>query len=132
MPFEYLKMNALRKLCILLLHVLFCYVIFGTGQITDPPPGLIPIEANGKLYNLFYVPERCKNPFILGQEDVGGGVVLKNTEKRVLMEKYGPYKIQGNIEIGPKACLVIMPGVVMYFNPGFGIIVNGTLIARVY
>ena len=124
-------MGTLTKVCSLVIHVLLCYVVIVPGQITDPPPGERPIEAHGKLFNINYVPERCKNPSILGQEDVGGGLVIKDRDRKVLMEKYGPYKIQGNIEIEPKACMVIMPGVVMYFDPGFGIMVNGTLIARV-
>lgn len=124
-------MGTFLKSCVVLLCILCCEVGFSSGQITNPPPGLIPIEAHGKLFNLFYVPSICKDPYILGQEDVGGGVVIRDREKKVLMEKYGPYMVQGNIEIEPKGCLVIMPGTVMYFNPGFGIMVNGTLIARV-
>ena len=64
-------------------------------------------------------------------KDVAGGLLVQNRERKVLMAKYNPYMIRGNIEIEPQGCLVIMPGVKMYFDPGFGIIVNGTLIARV-
>ena len=112
--------------------VLFaCFVGLALSQqiITPPPPQRWPVEANGKLYNLFYVPNKCKDPWVMSNEEFGGGLVLRN--KHVIMEKYGPYNVQGNIEIAPEGCLVIMPGVEMYFNPGHGIIVNGTLIARV-
>ncbi|XP_052783699.1 protein bark beetle-like isoform X2 [Mya arenaria] len=124
-------MCYLMKSCALLLVcVTLWYVTPGEGQITPPPPSKIPFEANGRLYNIFYVPEHCKDPFVMVQEDVKGGVVIRNKERKVLMKKYGPYHIQGNLELEPQACMVIMPGVKMYFDPGFGIIVNGTLIAR--
>lgn len=113
------------------IFILLCCVkvVFSQGFITPPPPGVHPEEANGRLYNLYYVPTVCKDPFILAQSEFGGGgIVIK--DQKVLMEKYGPYHIRGNIEIAPSGCLVIMPGVKMYFGIGFGILVNGTLIAR--
>lgn len=104
--------------------------VVSQGIITPPPPGVNPVEANGRLYNLFYVPRICKDPWVMVQSEFsGGGIVI--TGRKVLMQKYGPYHVQGNIEIAPKGCLVIMPGVEMYFGVGYGIIVNGTLIARV-
>lgn len=121
-----------RKITLVSVYVLLCCIcaVLSTGIITPPPPGVDPVEANGRLYNLFYVPKNCKDPFVLVQEEFGGGgLIIK--DKKVLMEKYGPYTIQGNIEIAPSGCLVIMPGVKMYFGAGYGIIVNGTLIARV-
>ena len=99
-------------------------------RITPPPPGRDPVEANGRLYNLNYVPSQCKDPKIIALPTFGGlGQTIK--EPRVFMPKYGPFLITGNIEVAPSGCLVIMPGTEMFFNPGLGIIVNGTLIARV-
>ena len=119
-------------LCTLLLF--FCVFILlhhpcEAQLITPPPPGRDPVEANGRLYNLFYVPQRCTDPYILAREELRGSIIIK--DRKVLMETYGPYHVQGNIEVAPSGCLVIMPGVKMYFDPGYGIIVNGTLVARV-
>lgn len=116
----------------LFLVVIFCAnVDFAEGQlgkVTDPPPGRHPVEANGKLYNIPYVPGVCKDPYIVAKESFEGGTTIKN--RQVLMQKYGPFHIKGNIEIAPTGCLVIMPGTELYFDPGYGMIVNGTLIAR--
>lgn len=117
----------------LFLAVIFCANIdFAQGQlgkVTDPPPGRHPVEANGRLYNIPYVPGVCKDPYIVAKESFEGGTTIKN--RQVLMQKYGPFHIKGNIEIAPIGCLVIMPGTELYFDPGYGMIVNGTLIARV-
>ena len=115
----------LRTLCLLV-----TVTINVDGQrITPPPPGRIPVEANERLYNVEYLPSVCKDPFITVKAEFDGGTTIKN--KQVLMQKYGPFHIRGNIEIAPTGCLVIMPGTELYFEPGVGMIVNGTLIARV-
>ena len=121
-----------RHLKTLLLFVAISVTVhFANAQqrITPPPPGKIPVEANGKLYNIEYVPGVCKDPYITVKEELEGGMIIKN--KQVLMKKYGPFYMKGNIEIAPTGCLVIMPGTEIYFDPGSGMIVNGTLIARV-
>ncbi|KAH3754675.1 hypothetical protein DPMN_189356 [Dreissena polymorpha] len=122
--------SAARLLCATLCAIVTYSPDQVFGQITPPPEGLVPVEANGLLYNLYYVPTHCKDPFVNVPKDVAGGLLVQNRERKVLMAKYNPYMIRGNIEIEPQGCLVIMPGVKMYFDPGFGIIVNGTLIAR--
>jgi len=124
-------MHLFRQCSLIVVIVTVCYFTPGEAQITDPPPGRIPVEANGKLYNVVYLPLHCKDPYIVSAQEIRGGLLLHDRTRKVLMKKYGPYHIQGNIEIDPSSCLVIMPGVKMYFDPGFGIIVNGTLIARV-
>ena len=105
------------------------YFINGQQMITPPPYGVTPVEANGRLYNIRYVPSECKDPYISAREEFEGGITIKN--RQVLMKKYGPFHMKGNIEIAPTGCLVIMPGTELYFDPGYGMIVNGTLIARV-
>ena len=117
-----------------LLTCLFVVIITHIDDVhgqrqTPPPPGRIPVEANGRLYNVYYLPSVCKDPFITAKAEIQGGTTIRN--KQVLMKKYGPFHIKGNIEIAPTGCLVIMPGVEIYFDPGMGMIVNGTLIARV-
>lgn len=119
-----------ERLIFILVLTCCAYSVCSQRYITPPPPGVNPVEANGKLYNINYVPSVCKDPDLMVKEEFsGGGIIIK--KKKVLMEKYGPYEVQGNIEIAPSGCLVIMPGTKMYFGPGYGIIVNGTLIARV-
>lgn len=48
-----------------------------------------------------------------------------------MMKKDNPHIIKGNIQIAATGCLYIEPGTVLKFAPGQGMIVNGTLIARV-
>lgn len=126
-----MTMGTLKKQSFLVIILIyFVSEVISQKFVTPPVPGIEPIEANGRLYNLHYVPSKCKDPYLLAQSEIGGGgVVIKN--QKVLMEKYGPFHIQGNIEIAPSGCLVIMPGTKLYFGPGYGILVNGTLIARV-
>lgn len=105
---------------------------FCSSQIfTPPPPGEKPVISNGIVYNLRHIPVECQQPKVLEFSDIRYGMVLKPNQKRAIMKIYSPYKIHGNIEIPPSSCLYIEPGVTMYFGPGFGMIVNGTLIARV-
>ena len=115
----------------LLIFVFFLREVYSQQLITPPPYSDTPTEANGRLYNVHYLPDNCLDPWIMVQEEFGGGGIILKSQRRVLLQKYGPYNVQGNIEVDPKSCLVIMPGTEMYFNPGYGIIVNGTLIARV-
>lgn len=105
---------------------------FGSSQIfTPPPPGEKPVISNGIVYNLRHIPVECQEPRVLEVRQINYGMVLPENKKWAIMKIYSPYKIQGNIEIPPNTCLYIEPGVTMYFGPGFGMIVNGTLIARV-
>lgn len=97
------------------------------GIITPPPQvGNKPTVANGIVYYLNHVPDHCKNPYVTKYPS--GGVVQG---KRALMKNDSPHRIYGNIEIPASACLYIEPGTELRFGPGYGIIVNGTLIARV-
>lgn len=103
-----------------------------TSQIfTPPPPGEKPVISNGVVYNLRHIPVECQEPKVLESNDIRYGMVMKPNEKRAIMKIHGPFKVHGNIEIPPTTCVYIEPGVTMYFGPGFGMIVNGTLIARV-
>lgn len=123
--------NCCRKIFVVsfLCTVIGINIGYVRGQwVTPPPPGRIPVEANGRLYNIEYIPGVCKDPYVASKAGFEGGAIIKN--KQVLMQKYGPFHIKGNIEIAPTGCLVIMPGTELYFNPGYGMIVNGTLIAR--
>nr|KAG5700697.1 hypothetical protein BaRGS_029062 [Batillaria attramentaria] len=98
----------------------------GAGDITRPPQiGDKPIVANGIVYYLRTVPDHCIEPYVATFPS--GGLVYG---KRAMMKSDNPHTIYGNIEIPPDACLYIEPGTIMRFGPGFGIIVNGTLIAR--
>jgi len=99
-------------------------------RITPPPPGDLPVIANGIVYNLNHVPDVCKDPRILDPEQIKFGIVIKN-QRRAIMRDKSPYKVLGNIEVDPRACLFIDPGTTFHFGPGYGILVNGTLIARV-
>ena len=121
--------QPLLTLCLLVIITANINDVSGQRGITPPPPGRLPVEANGRLYNIEYVPSVCKDPFITAKAEFQGGTTIRN--KQVLMKKYGPFHIGGNIEIAPSGCLVIMPGTELYFEPGMGMIVNGTLIARV-
>lgn len=97
------------------------------GPITRPPQiGNKPIVANGIVYYLNHIPVHCQEPYVTTFPS--GGIVRG---KRALLERDSPHVIYGNIEIPSNACLWIEPGSVLRFGPGFGIIVNGTLIARV-
>lgn len=96
------------------------------GPITRPPQiGDKPIVANGIVYYLKTVPDHCIEPHVTTYPS--GGLVHG---RRAMMKSDNPHVIYGNIEIPPDACLYIEPGTVMRFGPGFGMIVNGTLIAR--
>ncbi|XP_076442507.1 protein bark beetle-like [Babylonia areolata] len=92
-----------------------------------PPPqtGNKPIVSNGIVYYLNHIPAHCREPLVITYPS--GGIVQG---KRALLERDNPHVIYGNIEIPPDACLWIEPGCVLRFGPGYGIIVNGTLIAR--
>lgn len=97
------------------------------GPFTRPPQvGDKPIVANGIVYYLKHIPLHCQEPYVTTYPF--GGIVHG---KRALLERDNPHIIYGNIEIPSNACLWIEPGSVLRFGPGFGIIVNGTLIARV-
>lgn len=97
------------------------------GLFTRPPQiGDKPIVANGIVYYLGHIPLHCQEPYVT--QYPSGGVVRG---KRALLERDNPHVVYGNIEIPSNSCLWIEPGSVLRFGPGFGIIVNGTLIARV-
>ena len=97
------------------------------GLITRPPQvGDKPIVANGIVYYLNHIPVHCQEPYVARYPS--GGII---DGKRALLERDNPHEIYGNIQIPAGACLWIEPGSVLKFGPGFGIIVNGTLIARV-
>ena len=105
---------------------------FSNSQIfTPPPPGEKPVISNGIVYNLRHVPVECREPRVLEAREIRYGMVLPVNSKRAIMKIYSPYKIHGNLEVPPSTCLYIEPGVTLYFGPGYGMIVNGTLIGRV-
>ena len=109
-------------------------VTFGQDPITPPPKGPKPVVANGIVYNLVYlhmVPEICRRPYVLEKVNFEFGIVIRKDEKKAIMRSGSPYKMRGNIELEPKSCLWIEPGTVFHVSPGYGFIVNGTLIARV-
>ena len=108
-----------------------CVFTFVNGQLhTPPPPGDWPVVVNGIVYNLNWVPEVCKQPRVIGAEEFKFGFVMKNQRKAIMLE-HSPYKILGNIEVDPYSCIYIEPGTELQFGPGIGMIINGTLIARV-
>lgn len=116
----------------LVLRILNIFILTWIGdmvlcQIT-PPPQLHdgPVIANNRVYYLKTFPARCGPPLI---DTFPGGFVVKDS--RALMRNNSPHIIRGNIEIAPTGCLYIEPGSVLKFAPGQGMIVNGTLIARV-
>lgn len=107
--------------------LIFCVSVPVFGQITPPPKiNDSPVIANNRIYYLKTFPEKCGPPLI---DTFPGGVVIKDS--RAMMKKDNPHIIKGNIQIAPSGCLYIEPGAVLKFAPGQGIIVNGTLIARV-
>lgn len=116
--------------------IILCSVSVSVGQdyITPPPVGPKPVVANGIVYNLFHlkmVPEICRRPYVLEKVLFEFGVSIKKGEKKAIMRSGSPYKMKGNIELEPQSCLWIEPGTIFHFSPGYGFIVNGTLIARV-
>lgn len=111
--------------------VVLCFVEMVSGQIETytPPPRTSdnkPIESNGIIYYLDYIPKRCQNPYV--RTFPFGGIVDRPV---ALVKRQSPHRIGKSIEISPKGCLFIEPGCKLEFAPGEGIIVNGTLIARV-
>lgn len=101
-----------------------------SGQVekfTPPPrtPDRKPIESNGIIYYLDYIPKRCQNPYV--RTFPFGGIVDR---PMALLKRDNPHRIRKSIEISPKGCLFIEPGCRLEFAPGEGLIVNGTLIAR--
>lgn len=97
------------------------------AQITPPPKESKPVISDGRIWWLRdIVPDHCKPPII---DRFPGGKVIK--DNRALLRTHNPHIIRGNIEIAKTGCLYIEPGSVLKFGPGYGIIVNGTLIARV-
>ncbi|XP_021367968.1 protein bark beetle-like isoform X3 [Mizuhopecten yessoensis] len=107
-----------------------CFVDVGWGQrITPPPPGNLPVVSDGIVYNLRHVPAICREPRVLDPDEIKFGIVIKGS-KKALMRDQSPYKVYGNIELDSKACLYIEPGTTMHFGAGYGMIINGTLIAR--
>ncbi|KAK3092533.1 hypothetical protein FSP39_004063 [Pinctada imbricata] len=116
--------------CILLLESVIA-VVGQVPVITPPPPGPKPAVHNGIIYNLHYlgmVPYSCNDPRLMTLTDFRFGATIK--DKRGIMQEGGPYKVEGNLELAPGSCLWIEPGTVFQFGPGFGMIINGTLIAR--
>lgn len=110
--------------------VVLCFVEMVSGQIETytPPPRTSdnkPIESNGIIYYLDYIPKRCQNPYV--RTFPFGGIVDRPV---ALVKRQSPHRIGKSIEISPKGCLFIEPGCKLEFAPGEGIIVNGTLIAR--
>ena len=103
-------------------------IAFSQRGIITPPPrlGSKPVIANNIVYYLDHVPDHCRDPFITQYKS--GGIVRG---RKALLKRDNPHIIYGNIEIPHDSCLYIEPGCVLRFGPGFGIIVNGTLIARV-
>ena len=98
------------------------------AQTTKPPRiGNRPVEGNGMYYYLDHIPERCQQPLITTLP--GGGIIRG---KYAFLKKDSPHIINGNIQIAPSGCLYIEPGTVLKFAPGVGMIINGTLIARVW
>lgn len=94
--------------------------------VTAPPQvGDRPIISDGIVWYLRHVPEHCRDPYVI-QYPSGGTV----NGKRALIQRDSPHIINGNIHIPSNSCLYIEPGSLLKFGPGFGIIVNGTLIAR--
>ncbi|XP_033735968.1 LOW QUALITY PROTEIN: protein bark beetle-like [Pecten maximus] len=109
---------------------LMCLVDVGWGQrITPPPPGNLPEVSNGIVYNLHHIPAICREPRVLDPDEIKFGIVIKGS-KKALMKDRSPYKVYGNIELDSKSCLYIEPGTTFHFGSGYGMIINGTLIAR--
>ncbi|XP_067681580.1 protein bark beetle-like [Haliotis asinina] len=119
--------------CVWLLFCLCCFtsvrISQGQGSLfVTPPPDLgRPVVANGIVYFLHYIdiPDHCLEPRV---SKYPAGAVIR--DRRALMRADNPHITYGNLEIAPSGCLYIEPGVEMRFGPGFGIIVNGTLISR--
>ena len=104
-------------------------IVYSQIETFTPPPRTSdnkPIEANGIIYYLDYIPSRCHNPYV--RTFPFGGLVDR---PMALMRRNSPHRIRKSIEISPKGCLFIEPGCRLEFASGEGIIVNGTLIARV-
>lgn len=120
--------------CVWLLFCLCCFtsvrISQGQGNLfVTPPPDLgRPVVANGIVYFLHHIdiPDHCLEPRV---SKYPAGAVIR--DRRALMRVDNPHITYGNLEIAPSGCLYIEPGVEMRFGPGFGIIVNGTLISRV-
>ncbi|KAK6181325.1 hypothetical protein SNE40_009204 [Patella caerulea] len=109
-----------------ILTILCCVTQTFCVFVTPPPmDGDKPVFANGIVYYLNHIPDHCKEPRITTYSS--GGIIR---DKRALVLSDSPHVIYGNIEIAPTGCLYIQPGCELRFGPGFGIIVNGTLIAR--
>lgn len=121
------KGDPMSGFAVVCLSVVFWMANPVSGQIT-PPPQIHdgPVIANNRIYYLKTFPARCGPPII---DKFPGGTVIKDS--RALMKKDNPHIIKGLIQIAPSGCLYIEPGAVLQFAPGQGIIVNGTLIARV-
>ena len=116
-----------------LLAGLVCFLVLipadVQGQFPITPPPRInnrPQIANGRVYFLDHIPKHCRPPII---DTFPNGKLIK--DNRAMMKADGPHIINGNIEIAPSGCLYIEPGSILKFAPGIGMIINGTLIARV-
>lgn len=108
-----------------------CFVDVGWGQRnTPPPPGKIPVVSDGIVYNLHHIPSSCRQPRVLDPEEIKFGIIVKGAKKAIMRDQ-SPYKVYGNIELDPHSCMYIEPGTTLHFGPGYGMIINGTLIARV-
>ena len=116
--------------------VTLCFIVLcgvgtwaqGNRFFTKPPNEGYPRPTiiNGIIHNLYHIPEECQLPRVYNYPT--GGIIV---DKRALIKAENPHKIDGNIQIAPGACLYIEPGTVLQFSPGYGIRVNGTLIAWV-
>lgn len=101
--------------------------ISARGGIT-PPPNIDnrPVISDDRIWFLNHIPEKCRPPLIT--KLTGGGIIRNSL---ALIKRDNPHEIKGNIQIAPSGCLYIEPGAVLKFAPGVGMIINGTLIARV-
>ena len=117
--------------------ILFLFCVFvltvrtSLGQlnsIVTPPPrdGNRPVISDGIVWYLDHIAQHCRKPLVATYP--GGGIIK---DRRALMTINNPHIINGNVEIAPSGCLYIEPGCELRFGPGFGILVNGTLISRV-
>ena len=128
--FKHCKLKVIVQ-CILLLGCV-CVVSGQPPIITPPPLGPRPVVANGIIYNLGHLnmaPLSCNDPRVMPYDEFEFGVTIK--EKKGILKEGSPYKVGGNIELAAGSCLWIEPGTEFHFGPGFGMIINGTLIARV-
>lgn len=117
--------------CILLLTLYVGISMCQINRPTPPPPGTHPVVSDGIVYNLWHIPVECQRPEVMHQSEFRYGTTVPTKRKKAIMRDGSPYKIHGNFALSPLSCLYIEPGTVLHFGPGYGMIINGTLIARV-